>query len=51
MLQKRPTSVRPEPVLTWVPVVDDHGHTHMEMRWHVAPESRTLAVPSARSAA
>lgn len=36
-------TTRPTRALTWVPVTDVTGHTHMEMRWHVgapAPQIR-----------
>lgn len=36
-------TTRPTRALTWVPVTDATGRTHMEMRWHVgapAPQIR-----------
>lgn len=25
----------------WIPVVDAHGHTHMEAHWSVVPDAHT----------
>lgn len=35
-------------VLTWVPVTDAEGRTHMEMHWHVGvPAPRIRRTPAA----
>jgi hypothetical protein len=31
------------PVMHWVPVVDEHGRTHMEARWTVEPQTSAPA--------
>lgn len=37
------------PLVSWVPVTDTDGHTHMEMRWHVGESKHARHTP--RSAA
>jgi hypothetical protein len=33
----------PRPQLRWVPVVDDHGRRHMEMRWTCPTTAEAMA--------
>ena len=35
-------AVRPQ--LRWVPVVDSHGHRHMEMRWTCPAETQAAGL-------
>jgi hypothetical protein len=39
----------PRPQLRWVPVVDDHGRRHMEMRW-TCPAQPQAGEPALRAA-
>ena len=39
----RDRTVTDRPVMRWVPVVDERGRTHMEMRWTVEPKTTSVA--------
>ncbi len=39
--------VEERPLIRWVPVVDRHGHRHMEMRWDAAALGAPVETPRA----